>query len=146
MYRTILVPLDTSRADEAILSHVRGLAAFAGASVVLVHVADGFAARHQEALNLHDSQEMDEDRAYLARCERELAGAGLSVRSVLEKGDPTTGILAAVARERPDLIAMATHGHGLIGDLVHGSVADQLRHRTSVPILMVRAVKESVGR
>lgn len=143
MYKTILVPLDTTKTDEAILAHVRGLAAFAGASVVLVHVADGFAARNQEALNLQDSQEMDEDRAYLAKCERELAGAGLRVRSVLEKGDPTTGILAVVAREKPDLIAMATHGHGLIADLVRGSVAEQLRHKTNVPILMVRAAKGS---
>ena len=143
MYRTILVPLDHSPSDEAILAHVRVLAKFAGAALVLVHVADGFAARHQEALNLHDSSEVDEDRAYLTKQENLLASEGYSVRSVLEKGDPTRGILAVAGRERPDLIAMATHGHGLIGDLMHGSVAEQLRHRTDIPILMVRSGKKA---
>lgn len=143
MYRTILVPLDNSPTDEVILAHVRLLARFANASLILVHVADGFAARHQEALNLQDSVEIDEDRAYLSRREAELSRDGFTVRSVLEKGDPTKGILAVAGRENPDLIAMATHGHGLLGDLVRGSVAEELRHRTDVPILMVRAVKRA---
>ena len=143
MYRTILVPLENSPTDAAILTHIRSLAKLAGASIVLVHVADGFAARHQEALNLHDSDEIETDRAYLRQCEGELAGEGFTVRSVLEKGDPTQGILAVAVRERADLIAMATHGHGLIGDLIRGSVADQLRHRTDIPILMVRAGKSA---
>lgn len=141
MYGTILIPLDISETDEAILAHVRVLARLAGSSLVLIHVADGFAARHQEALNLHDSTEITEDRTYLLRREKELAAEGFTVRAVLEKGDPTTRILAVAAREKPDLIAMATHGHRLLGDLVRGSVAEQLRHRTDIPILMVRGGK-----
>ncbi len=141
MYRTILVPLENSATDGAILAHVRRLARLAGSSLVLVHVADGHVARTQEALNLQDSAEIENDRAYLSRCERELAAEGFAVKSVLEKGDPTKGILAVAAREGPDLIAMATHGHGLIGDLVRGSVAEQLRHRTEIPVLMVRGAK-----
>lgn len=138
MYRTILIPLENTRTDEAILSYVRPLARLTGAALVLVHVADGFAARHQQALNLADSPEIVADREYLARREKELAGEGFVVRTALELGDPTTGLVLAAEREGADLIAMATHGHGLIGDLIRGSVAEQLRHRTHVPILMVR--------
>lgn len=141
MYRTILIPLENSATDEAILTHVRRLARLAGSSLVLVHVADGHVARTQEALNLQDSAEIEDDRAYLSRCEAELRAEGFVVKSVLEKGDPTKGILAVAGREQPDLIAMATHGHGLIGDLVRGSVAEQLRHRTEIPVLMVRGAK-----
>lgn len=138
MYRTILIPLENTRTDEAILSHVRPLAKLTGAAIVLVHVADGFAARHQQALNLADSPEIVADREYLAKRERELSTEGFTVRAVLELGDPATGLLNVAERERADLIAMATHGHGLIGDLIRGSVAEQLRHRTHVPVLMVR--------
>lgn len=138
MYRTILIPLENTRTDEAILAHVRPLARLTGAALVLVHVADGFAARHQQSLNLADSPEIVADREYLARREGELRADGFVVRTSLELGDPTTGLVNAAAREDADLIAMATHGHGLIGDLIRGSVAEQLRHRTHIPILMVR--------
>lgn len=138
MYRTILVPLEHTKTDEAILVHVRGLARLAGAALVLVHVADGFAARNQEALNLQDSAEIEADRAYLARLAEELMQEGFRVRVVLEKGEPAVKIAEAASREGADLIAMATHGHGLIGDLIRGSVAEQLRHRTGIPVLMVR--------
>jgi nucleotide-binding universal stress UspA family protein len=138
MYRTILVPLDNTRTDETILAHIRPLARLVGAGIVLVHVADGFAARHQQALDLQDSREIIEDTAYLQRREGELRSEGFTVSSVLEKGDPTAGILAVAGRVGADLIAMATHGHRLLGDLLRGSVADQLRHQTSIPILMVR--------
>lgn len=138
MYRTILVPLDTSSADEAILAHVRELARHTQAAIVLVHVSDGFAARHQEALDLQDSREITDDRAYLSRRENELRQGGFSVTSVLEKGDPATGILAVADRVNADLIAMGTHGHRLIGDLLRGSVANELRHRCTRPILMIR--------
>ena len=142
MYRTILVPLDNTKTDETILTHVRPLARHMGASLVLVHVADGFAARNQDALNLQDSPEMDDDRAYLSRRRGELASEGFTVISALEKGDPAIGILAVATREKVDLIAMATHGHGLIGDLIRGSVAEKLRHRTDLPILMIRECKQ----
>lgn len=138
MYRTILVPLEHTKTDEAILVHVRGLARLAGAALVLVHVADGFAARNQEALNLQDSAEIEADRAYLVRLAEELMREGFRVRVVLEKGEPAVKIAEAASREGADLIAMATHGHGLIGDLIRGSVAEQLRHRTGIPVLMVR--------
>lgn len=141
MYHTILIPLDNSPTDAAILAHIRPLATMARAALVLVHVADGFAARHQTALNLADSEEMHADRAYLARIEQQLAAEGFRVSSVLECGDPATQILAVAARVNADLIAMATHGHGLIGDIVHGTVADKLRHRTGIPILMLRSGK-----
>lgn len=138
MYRTILVPLDNTKTDETILAHVRPLAKLHGAALVLVHVADGFAARNQEQLNLQDSPEIAEDREYLARRRGELERDGFTVSVELERGDPATGILAVAGRQGADLIAMATHGHGIIGDLIRGSVAEKLRHKTCIPILMIR--------
>ena len=139
MYRRTLVPLEHSPADEAILRHVRPLAKLSGASLVLLHVADGWVARNIRQLDLRESEEMREDRAYLEQVGATLRAEGFDTDAVLAAGDPPKEIAEAAERERCDLIAMATHGHRLLGDVVHGSTATALRHMTKVPILMVRA-------
>ena len=139
MYRRILVPLEHSPADQTILRHVTDLAKLSGAEVILLHVADGWAARNMEQLNLKESEEMKEDRAYLERVSEELRAAGLEVDAVLAAGDPAKEIAAAAEREKVDLIALATHGHKLLDDVLRGSTATALRHNTRIPILMVRA-------
>jgi nucleotide-binding universal stress UspA family protein len=138
MYKRILVPLENGSADEAILQHVAGLAKLLGSEVLLLHVADGWAARNMEQLNLRESQEMKEDRAYLERVSQQLRQAGVEVDAVLAAGDPAREIAAAAEREKVDLIAMATHGHSLLSDVVHGTTATALRHLSRIPILMVR--------
>lgn len=139
MYRKILVPLENSLADAAILGHIQALAHLTGAKLVLVHVADGFVARNQEQLDLADSEEMLRDRAYLDERRDALLRDGLDVSVQLACGDPADAILALAEKERCDLIAMATHGHRLVKDMVLGSVANQVRHRTDIPLLLVRA-------
>jgi nucleotide-binding universal stress UspA family protein len=139
MYKRILVPLENSPADKVILAHVTGLAKLSKAEVILMHVADGWAARNMEQLNLKESEEMKEDRAYLERVSKELRAAGLEVDAVLAAGDPAKEIASAAEREECDLIALATHGHRLLDDVVRGSTATALRHNTRIPILMVRS-------
>jgi len=138
MYQHLLVPLENSPYDEAILSHVRALALMCQAKVTLIHVADGFAARNIQALKLRESEEMRIDREYLDRCAAGLAASSLDVDAVLASGDAADEICAAAEREQCDLIAMATHGHGFLNDVVRGSVANQVRHRSLVPVLLVR--------
>lgn len=139
MYRRILVPLEHSATDACILDHVRLLARHSGASVVLIHVADGWAARNMEALKLRESEEIRSDRDYIERVARELVAEGVQAEAVLANGDPAREICASAMREQCDLIAMATHGHKFIGDVIHGSVANTVRHETSIPVLLVRA-------
>ena len=138
MYRRILVPLEHSEYDDAVLTHVRDLARLCASSVVLIHVADGWAARNQEGLALRESAEMKSDRAYLEERADALQAVGLEVECVLAGGDPGKEIAAAAAREACDLVAMSTHGHRGLQDLLRGSVANDVRHHTTVPVLMVR--------
>ncbi|HEX7241156.1 MAG TPA: universal stress protein [Longimicrobiaceae bacterium] len=138
MYRRILVPLENSAYDRAILEHVRKLAGMCRASLLLVHVADGWVARTHHQLNLRESEEMAQDRRYLDEVAAELAGDGLEVDAVLAGGDPSREIVQLADREGCDLIAMSTHGHRFISDLLYGSVADAVRHRSTVPVLLVR--------
>lgn len=143
MYQHILIPLDNSPTDEAILRHIRPLARLTGARLTLIHVADGFGARNRERFNLDDSEEIRNDRAYLDQRRQELAAEGFAVDAVLELGEPADKILEFVEREACDLIAMSTHGHRFLTDLVLGSVADSVRHRTDVPVLLIRAAAKT---
>jgi nucleotide-binding universal stress UspA family protein len=138
MYKHIMVPVENSPTDSHILDHVKNLARFCGASIVLIHVADGWAARNIRHLDLRESEEMREDRAYLERTASELEREGLKVEALLAVGDPAREITAAAEREKCDLIAMATHGHKFIADVVYGSVANAVRHATTVPVLLLR--------
>lgn len=139
MYTRILVPLENSPTDAAIIEHVTRLARHMGASLVLIHVADGFAARNLGSLELRESDEMKKDRAYLDAIAARVAAEGLPVDAVLATGDPATEITAAAAREKCDLIAMGTHGHRFVKDVLLGSVANEVRHKSFVPVLLVRS-------
>jgi len=139
MYTRILVTLENSPADVTILTHVRELAKALKSTVILIHVADGWAARNVNALQLRESEEMRDDRAYLAQCCAQLETAGINTDAVLASGDPSEEIVSAAERENVDLIAMATHGHRFLNDLVRGSVANDVRHRSRVPVLLVRS-------
>ena len=133
MYKRILVPVENSDADRTILEHVEQLARMTGASIVLLHVADGWAARAYDELKLRESEEMREDRGYLDRLTAELSGRGLKVEARLALGDPARQICRAVAEEQVDLIAMATHGHRGLADVFLGETVDQVRHAVKYP-------------
>ena len=142
MYHNILVAVENSHADRTILSHVQELAKMTGASLLLVHVADGWAARHFDDLKLRESEEIQEDRAYLEKLRMELSASGFEARARLAMGDPATQLVKVANEEHVDLIAMSTHGHRFINDLLHGSTADRVRHNVSVPVLMIKAQKQ----
>lgn len=146
MYNKILVALEHSEYDHAILDHVRQLARFCGSSVLLIHVADGWAARNVKQLHLRESEEMRLDREYLDRACESLSAEGLHVESILAGGSPAPEIAAAADREHCDLIAMSTHGHRFIKDVIYGSVANDVRHLSRVPVLLVRGERRAGSR
>jgi nucleotide-binding universal stress UspA family protein len=142
MYKKILVALENSRSDQSLLPQVTELAKHLRSHLLLVHVADGWVARNFERLKLVESEEMKADRSYLDQTAAKLRAEGLNVSTHLALGDPPTEILRTAESERCDLIAMTMHGHRLIGDLIFGSTIHQVRHKASIPILLVRAVKK----
>ena len=139
MYRKILVAVENSQADRTILEHVTALAKLTSAELLLVHVADGWVARNYDQLKLRESEEMRSDRAYLDSLRDDLAARGFTVQTKLAMGDPATELIRTAEEQEVDLIAMSTHGHRFLNDLLRGSTADRVRHRVMVPVLMVRA-------
>jgi nucleotide-binding universal stress UspA family protein len=142
MYRRILVAVEHSAADRTILEHIRPLARLTGATLVLMHVADGWAARNIDHLKLKESEEMRDDRSYLDALEQELRSDGLTVETRLAAGDPATQLIRAAEAEHADLLAMSTHGHRFLADLIHGTTVDRVRHLVKVPVLLLRAEKK----
>jgi nucleotide-binding universal stress UspA family protein len=139
MYRRILVAVENSKADKTILAHVSELARLTGAELLLVHVADGWAARNFDQLKLRESEEMKADREYLERVAGELSAQGLTAEVRLAMGDPATELIRVANDEQVDLIAMSTHGHRYLADVIHGTTADRVRHLVKVPVLLLRA-------
>jgi nucleotide-binding universal stress UspA family protein len=137
MYNKILVTLDATPTDRAIIDHVKALAQITRSRVVLLHVADGWAARMfgREAV----SPEIAEDKAYLATVQAEFQTAGLSADAELAYGEPAEEIIRWVKQKQCDLVAMSTHGHRFVGDLFLGTTSRRVRHSINVPVLLLKA-------
>jgi nucleotide-binding universal stress UspA family protein len=138
MYRKILVALENTAADQELLPHIAQFAALMKSDLLLLHVADGWAARNFDQLKLAESEEMREDLHYLEETAGRLrAETGLKIETRLALGSPPAQILQVAEEEQCDLIALASHGHRLVGDIIHGSTIDAVRHKARVPILVV---------
>jgi nucleotide-binding universal stress UspA family protein len=137
MYKTILVTLDGTRTDRAIIEHIKDLARTMHSRVVLLHVADGWAARTYGSDAV--SPEIREDTAYLNKVRAEFESAGISSTAELAYGNPVTEIVKWVDKKGCDLVAMSTHGHRFLADLFLGTTASRVQHSISVPVLLLRA-------
>ncbi len=137
MYQTILVTLDTTSTDRAIIEHVKRLAKCLGSSVVLLHVAAGAAAKWHGAEA--GGEEVEKGSAYLDGVKAEFEAAGVHAKAELAYGDPASQIVNWVEANGCDLVAMSTHGHRWLGDLLLGTTATDVQHRLRVPVLLLRA-------
>jgi nucleotide-binding universal stress UspA family protein len=137
MYKTILVTVDGTPTDRAIIDHVKQLAKLSQGRVVLLHVADGWAARTygRDAV----SREIAEDTDYLKKVRSEFEASGISADAELAYGNPAKEIIRWVKQKGCDLVAMSTHGHRFFADLFLGTTASRVQHNVSVPVLLLRA-------
>ncbi len=137
MYKTILVTLDGTPTDRTIVEHIKQLAKLVQGRVVLLHVADGWAARTYGADAV--SPEIAQDTAYLEEVRAEFEAVGIPAAAELAYGEPAKEIIKWVEEKGCDLVAMSTHGHRLLGDLFLGTTAPKVQHNVKVPVLLLRA-------
>ena len=137
MYDKILMTLDATRTDRAIIEHVKRLAKVMRSRVILLHVATGWAARTYGSDAV--SPEITEDRAYLETIRGEFESEGVAAEAEMAYGEPAKQIVRWVREKGCDLVAMSTHGHRLIGDLFFGVTASRVQHKVQVPVLLLRA-------
>lgn len=141
MFNKILVALDHSEADSILLRHVKELARLMQSEILLLHVSTGWKAQWQRGLNLTDSEEMHEDRAYLKKVEDEIRREGFVVSTCHAAGKPADEILKTSVEQKCDLIAMASHGHRWVLDVIYGTTITHVRHATEIPLFLVRGLK-----
>jgi nucleotide-binding universal stress UspA family protein len=137
MYDTILVTLDATATDRAIIDHVKQLAKLLGSRVILLHVADGWAARRFGPDSV--SEEVNEDTLYLANIQKEFEATGIAARTELAYGEPADEIVKWVENNACDLVAMSTHGHKGLADFLFGWTASRVQHEITIPVLMLKA-------
>jgi nucleotide-binding universal stress UspA family protein len=137
LYKTILVPLEGTPTDRAIIDHIKLLAPAMQSRVVLLHVASGVPAKYHRTDAA--GKEVEESRAGLERVRAELAAAGISTAAELAYGDPVKEIVNWVQQKGCDLVAMSTHGHRFVADLFLGTTASRVQHAIRVPVLLLRA-------
>ena len=137
IYGTILVTLDGTPTDRAIIEHVKKLAKLAQSRLVLLHVADGWAARTYGPDAV--SAEIAEDTAYLEKVRAEFQSAGIAAQAELAYGEPSKEIIKWVQQKGCDLVAMSTHGHRFLADIFLGTTASRVQHNISAPVLLLRA-------
>ena len=136
-YKNILVTLEGTPTDRAIIEHIIPLARALKSRVVLLHVASGVPATYHRSDAA--GKEVEESRANLERVQAELTAAGIPAMAELAYGDPAAEIVKWVERKGCDLVAMSTHGHKFVADLLLGATAFEVQHSISVPVLLLRA-------
>ena len=137
MYGTILVTLDGTPSDRAIIEHIKQLAQLAHSRLVLLHVAHGWAARTYGPDAV--SPEISEDTAYLEKVRSEFESIGVPAQAELAYGEPAEQIIQWVEQKQCDLVAMSTHGHRFLADIFLGATATRVRHKITAPVLLLRA-------
>jgi nucleotide-binding universal stress UspA family protein len=137
MYETILVTLDATPTDRVVVKHIKALAKIMNSHVMLLHVADGWAARTFGADAV--SPEITEDTRYLEKVRSEFQAADIPVEASLAYGEPVKEIVRWVHERHCDLVAMSTHGHRLLADIFLGATASRVQHSIDVPVLLIRA-------
>ena len=149
MYKKILVPLDGSRASEAVLGHVAKLAEMTGAEIILLRVvttpvlefANTDFVPPLSPSDTHPDLFAQAD-GYLQRVAFDLFPGNLPVTYQVMGGPIAEAILDTTAATDVDLIAMSTHGRGGLARLVLGSVADEVVRPSHVPVLLIRPLHE----
>jgi nucleotide-binding universal stress UspA family protein len=137
LYKTILVTLEGTPTDRAIIDHVKLLARAMQSRVVLLHVASGVPAKYHRSDAA--GKEVEESKAGLEQVKSEFAKTGITAEVELAYGDPGKEIVKWVRQKGCDLVAMSTHGHQFVADLVLGTTAFHVQHNVSVPVLLLRA-------
>ena len=130
VYRKILVAMDCSPVDDAIIAHVSALAIQNQAQVTLLHVVHSHTLDQDRALH-------DQAQAALTTHAESMRANGIDVGILIRSGEPDKEILDAIDQTAYDLVAMATHGHTFFGDLLYGSVSRTLKHKLSIPLLLI---------
>ena len=129
------ISIDFSGADERALNSAFELGG-KGAHYTLIHVVETVGAM---IYGIHtDDHETSIDEKLLLDYQEMLAAKGFNVAVQLGFGKPNKAISKIVNEGDFDILVMGTHGHTGIKDLLFGTTVDQVRHRITIPLFLVK--------
>ena len=130
VYKKILVAMDCSDVDDVIIEHVSALALQNQAQVYLIHVV------HSHTLDQERALHKQAVACLKSQCDI-LKAKGIDANMIIRSGEPDKEMLKEIEEKDYDLVAMATHGHSFVGDILFGSVSRTLKHKISTPLLLI---------
>lgn len=130
VYKKILVAMDCSPVDDVIIDHVCALAQQNEAHVWLLHVVHSHTLDQERVLRQIAEEALNTQR-------QKLTSQNIETSIIIRSGEPDKQILEQIEASNYDLVAMATHGHSFIGDILFGSVSRSLKHKISIPLLLI---------
>jgi nucleotide-binding universal stress UspA family protein len=81
----------------------------------------------------------EQAQTYLERVAGQIRESGVTTHALVKQGQPAKQIVAAAREVQADAIAMATHSRRGINRLMFGSVAEEVLHESSLPVLLIRS-------
>ena len=131
LYENILVTIDCSPVDTVIVEHVIKLAGIHKSTVHLLHIIHSHTLDENYSLEKKAKPELD-------RIKKQFEDQNIQTHIILKNGEPENEVVQAIREGDYDLVAMALHGHRHIFDILYGSVSDAVKHKTDVPILLIK--------
>lgn len=138
-YKKILVPLDGSKVAEAVLPAVETVAKAFNASIMLLraYYAHKFPGADPTEVQVAATREAED---YVKAVQKQLKAKGFDADSHTQyEADAAKAILDHAKHKDIDLIMMSTHGHGIVGHYLLGSVAEKVVHHSTKPVFLFRS-------
>ncbi|CAM4058001.1 Nramp family divalent metal transporter [Flavobacterium weaverense] len=134
-HKNIAVTVDFSDSDEVALNSAFELGG-KSAEYTLIHIVETVGAMvYGEKVDDHETLI---DEKLLNEYKEMLTARGFTVSTKLGFGDPAKTIPTIINKENFDILVMGTHGHTGFKDLIFGTTVDKLRHKISIPLLIVK--------
>lgn len=133
--KNIAISVDFSKADEVALNNAFELGGI-DAQYTLIHIVETVGALMYGG---HvDDHETTIDEKLLLEYKEMLSQKGFKIETALGFGKPNTVIPKIINEGTFDVLVMGTHGHTGIKDILFGTTVDKLRHKISIPLLIVK--------
>jgi nucleotide-binding universal stress UspA family protein len=141
MFSKILVPVDGSDNSYRALDAALLLSEKLGSKVTAVHVMEDVPVLHIESEKLlRELLEAfkKEQELILEKCSKTARIKGLTIDTILLRGNPGSIILDFCDKEKYDMIMMGSRGMGKFKELVLGSVSSKVVHHSRCPVMLIR--------
>ena len=133
--KNIAIAVDFSKADEVALNAAFELGGI-NATYTLIHIVETVGAiLYGENIKDHETSI---DKKLLQEYHELLTNKGFKIETKLGFGQPNKTIAEIVNQEIFDVLVMGTHGHQGIKDILFGTTVNKLRHKITIPLLIVK--------